>query len=124
MTREWKEGSKQSGANGPNPNEEPTITIREEVMVEGHFQDHDSPHGRYTSTTGARTLPTQDVYKALERFRKKDWGGILEFQGRANDRARESGEGIILAKYNVNHQNIWVHQAPKELPTVLLPSEF
>ena len=104
--------------------EKPTIIIQKEVLVENHFQEHDSPNGPYTSTTGTRTLPLSDIHTALKRFHKNDWGGIFRLQWENNDRAWETREGTILAKYHVNLQRIWIYQAKNSPPTVLLPHEF
>ena len=108
----------------PTETERPPITIQKEVLVENHFQDHDSPHGPYTSTTGTRTVPLPDIYALLERFHRNDWGAILRFEWEDNDRRRKTGEDPILAKYQINSKNVWIYQARNSPPTVLLPHEF
>ncbi|MDO5862365.1 MAG: hypothetical protein Q4Q58_06210 [Thermoplasmata archaeon] len=71
-----------------------------------------------------------DLAIAMERYLNQDWGDIDEDDARMNDESVEScGRGSkatdILASYEVDGQEVWIHTAwDRSVTTILFPDEY
>lgn len=103
----------------PNP-----VVIQETRIVEDHYQEHESPEGPYTSTTGARTIPEEDIHNALRRFKPRDWGNVDERNQASNELSHKTQDGIVLGRYKSKDAEFWIYQIKSEPPIILLPHEY
>ena len=55
--------------------------------------------GRAVATPGVlETVPRTELFAALERHKRCDWGGVSEADWKANDRALKNGERLLISK--------------------------
>ena len=117
-TASWPDGS--AVRTMVPPQGAPVITV---TAPRGHFGRHESEHGPYISTPGARKLDQTDLLEALGRFRAGDWGDACEEDREMNDLSRSGGEGVVMGVYSSGDREFWIHEPVGEEPTVLLPEE-
>ena len=64
------------------------------------------------------------VIKALERYKKEDWGEICEEDKMSNDMAVKYGDRI-LASYETINGKIWIiTEWDRSYTTILFPEEY
>lgn len=64
------------------------------------------------------------VIKALERYKKQDWGEICEEDKMSNDMAVKLGDRI-LASYETSDGKIWITTDwDRRYTTILFPEEY
>ena len=118
-TTSWPDGS--AVRTEVTPQGLPVITV---TAPRGHFGRHQSGHGPYISTPGARELDQADLLEALGRFRAGDWGDACEEEREMNDLSRSEGEGVSMGVYTSGGATFWIHQIDQNEPTALLPEEY
>jgi|SRR5579862_412396 len=82
--------------------------------------------GRIVATPNAlRSVPDEDILKAIQRHQAGDWGRLDSEDRNSNDRALESG-GRIFSAYNADDgTKFWViTEADRSVTTVLLPEDY
>ena len=87
-TASWPDGS--AVRTMVPPQGAPVITV---TAPRGHFGRHESEHGPYISTPGARKLDQTDLLEALGHFRAGDWGDACEENREMNDLSRSRWRG-------------------------------
>lgn len=69
----------------------------------------------------------KELFDALERYTKCDWGDIPEEDKALNDEAVRVGDGRTLAAYNTSKGEIWIitdFGDEGNVTTMLLPEEY
>lgn len=84
------------------------------------------PFGRVLITPNAdRALTQSDVYDALGRHRRGDWGDVCEADRAANDEALHSGGRLLSVYHGANDTKFWIiTEADRSATTVLLPGDY
>lgn len=69
----------------------------------------------------------EELLDAFGRYTKCDWGDIPEEDKALNDSAVETGEGRILAAYEISKERVWIitdFGDEGNVTTMLLPEEY
>jgi hypothetical protein len=82
--------------------------------------------GHIVATPNAlRSIPNEDILKAIQRHQAGDWGNLDSEDRNANDRALASG-GRLFSAYNApGGTKFWIiTEADRSATTVLLPEDY
>lgn len=84
------------------------------------------PTGQVVITKGAlEALDDVDIYSALERHCKGDWGNVCGEDWQENDLSLKAGFRIQSSYTSANHVKFWIiTEADRSATTVLLPGEY
>lgn len=82
--------------------------------------------GRLLATPGAvDTLTEDEMFTALNRHVRGDWGDICEEDQAANDEALRDGLRILSSYHTIDDVKFWIlTEADRSATTILLPSEY
>ena len=82
--------------------------------------------GRAVATPGVlETVPRTELFAALERHKRCDWGGVSEADWKANDRALKNAERLLSSYCAENGTKFWIiTEGDRSYTTVLLPKEY
>lgn len=68
---------------------------------------------------------TMEIYIALWRYCRKDWGCSGEESKAMNDYAVEKGDRRIMAAYDTSEGTVWILTAEdRSATTILFPAEY
>jgi hypothetical protein len=74
---------------------------------------------------GLEQIPIEDIFRALLRHRRADWGDLDIDDRMYNDFALQHGERITSAYYASDQTHFWVFtEWNRSLTTDLLPEEY
>lgn len=84
------------------------------------------PLGRMVITANAqRTLPSGDVFVALGRHARGDWGDVGEDDRKENDLSLAQGFRLLSVYHTKAGVKFWVTtEADRSVTTVLLPEDY
>jgi hypothetical protein len=84
------------------------------------------PLGQTVATPAALGALTQaDIFEALRRHTKGDWGDVDAEDRAANDHALEVGERLLSVYRSANGTPFWViTEADRSVTTVLMPDDY
>jgi len=84
------------------------------------------PLGRTMSTPGAlATLTGEELFNALSRHARGDWGDCSADDAAANDEALRDGSRLFSVYHTARGVKFWViTEADRSSTTVLLPDEY
>ena len=82
--------------------------------------------GRLVATPAVLdAVPRQELFAALERHKRGDWGDVCKTDWKANDHALKIGERLLSAYRSAGGTKFWiVTEADRSYTTILLPSEY
>ena len=82
--------------------------------------------GRVVATPGVLgAVPRSELFAALERHMRRDWGDVCEADWRANDRALKIGERLLSSYKSNDGVKFWIiTEWDRSSTTFLLPSEY
>jgi hypothetical protein len=82
--------------------------------------------GRTLATPNAlRSLPAEDIERALRRHASGDWGTLDEHDRRANNEALRFGARVLSVYVASNGTKFWIiTEADRSATTVLLPEDY
>ncbi len=82
--------------------------------------------GRVTATPGVlEQVPKAEIFAALSRHQRGDWGDLTRQDKRANDEAFQKGGRILSAYRSREDVPFWIiTEADRSYTTVLLPEEY
>lgn len=82
--------------------------------------------GRVVATPGVLgAVPRSELFAALERHMRRDWGDVCEADWRANDRALKIGERLLSSYKSNDGVKFWIiTERDRSSTTFLLPSEY
>lgn len=70
-------------------------------------------------------LTAQDVFWALARHQRADWGDVCREDWKANDHALDEGERLLSAYYAEDGTRFWIiTEHDRSVTTVLLPEDY
>ena len=77
-----------------------------------------------TTANAQREIAHVDIFNALERHKRGDWGDLLRGDAAANDAAIENSEQV-LSVYSSNGATFWIiTEHDRSVTTILLPSDY
>ena len=84
------------------------------------------PLGRLVITSNAqRVLSMGDVWGALSRHARGDWGEVCEDDKQANEEALKNGSRLLSAYRAPDGTKFWIiTEADRSATTVLLPEDY
>lgn len=82
--------------------------------------------GRLVATPGVlNAVPRPELFAALERHMRKDWGEVCEEDWKENDRALKSGDRLLSSYKSKYDVKFWIiTERGRSHTTILLPSEY
>lgn len=77
-------------------------------------------------TPGAQeAVPPSEMFRALRRHARGDWGDLGEEDRQANERALTDGSRLFSAYHTESGTKFWIiTECDRSVTTVLLPSEY
>ena len=84
------------------------------------------PMGRLLATPGVLEMVSSDeIFIALGRHLKGDWGDVCNADKRRNDASLKDGSRLFSAYHTKYKRKFWIiTEADRSATTVLLPSEY
>lgn len=84
------------------------------------------PLGRVIATLNAsRTLTTDEIFDAMERHEKGDWGDLPPHDKAANDEALKNGERVHSVYHSTKGEKFWIiTERDRSVTTVLMPEDY
>lgn len=84
------------------------------------------PLGQVVATPNAlASVPRGEIYSALSRHVRGDWGIMPEEDKRANERALRAGERLFSAYRSSGNVKFWIiTEWDRSVTTVLLPEDY
>jgi hypothetical protein len=82
--------------------------------------------GRIVLTRGAlMAVPPDDLFNAVRRHARGDWGQVSADDQASNDRAVQTGERVLSAYCTSEKLKFWIiTEWDRSITTVLLPEEY
>lgn len=82
--------------------------------------------GRLVATPAVLdAVPRKELFAAVERHKRGDWGDVSEADRKANDQALKNGERLLSVYKSAGGTKFWiVTEEDRSYTTVLLPSEY
>ncbi len=82
--------------------------------------------GRVVATPGVLDeIPKAEIFAALQRHQRGDWGDLTGQDKRANDEAFQNGGRILSAYRSSGDLTFWIiTEADRSYTMVLLPEEY
>ena len=84
------------------------------------------PMGRLLATPGVlETVSHDEIFIALDRHLKGDWGDVCNADKRSNNASLKDGSRLLSAYHTKDNLAFWIiTEADRSATTVLLPSEY
>lgn len=84
------------------------------------------PLGRIVGTPGAlQAIPADEIFLALQRHRRRDWGNLDPEDQAANQQALLDGARILSSYRSLAGVSFWIiTEEDRSVTTVLLPNEY
>jgi hypothetical protein len=84
------------------------------------------PLGRLVATPNAlNQIPNDEIFTALSRHMRGDWGDVDKEDWRANDHALIEGTRLLSAYRSVAGVKFWIiTESDRSATTVLLPEDY
>jgi hypothetical protein len=82
--------------------------------------------GRLVATPAAlEKVPPSEMFQALRRHARGDWGDLDEEDRRSNDLSLKDGSRLLSAYHSKEGVKFWIiTEADRSATTVLLPDEY
>ncbi len=82
--------------------------------------------GRLVATPAVLDVVSRkELFAAVERHKRGDWGDVSEGDRKANDQALKNGERLLSAYKSTGGTKFWIVTEPdRSYTTILLPSEY
>ncbi len=79
----------------------------------------------FIAPNAKRCLHPEDVYQALSRHARGDWGEVSPENVASNEKAIKGGSRLLSAFCDRNNFRFWIiTEADRRTTTVLLPSDY
>lgn len=79
----------------------------------------------FVTASASKKLNPMDIFVALQRHRKGDWGLVCEQDQEANDSALAVGHRLLSVYDDRDQTRFWIVTEPdSSYTTVLLPSDY
>jgi len=95
-------------------------------MIGLHFKGQKFPFGQLVSTSNALDRLVQaDVWTAIQRHAKGDWGDLCEEDRKSNEWSLEHGERLFSVYHDRNQTKFYIiTECDRTATTVLLPEDY